>query len=315
MTVRTLTILFTDLVGSTELRLSAGERRSERSRIAHFDALRHELTRHAGQEIKTLGDGVMATFDAAADGIRCAIAMQRSTGFGRADNHGYAGLRVGLSSGDVAIEPGDCFGIPVIEAARLCAIAAGGQVVLSESTRLLARDYSDIRTLGELSLKGLAEPTLAHEATWSPDTHSSVRAVLADDSVLVREGIAQLLESAGIEVVGQAGDAQQLLRLTNELRPDLAIVDLRMPPTFTDEGLKVAAHIRSNHPATGVLLLTQELEPRYARRLAALSPTGVGYLHKESVTDLRTFTDAARCIAAGGTVFQAGLLCHEAGAK
>ena len=312
MALLTRTILFTDLVSSTQLRTAIGDRRAERLRTAHFERLRHELPRHAGREIKTLGDGIMAVFDSARQGIECGISMQQAEALCITSGDAPAPMRLGISSGDVHIEQGDCFGIPVIEASRLCAAAAGGQILISECTRLLARDYAPLRTIGARKLKGLLEPTITWEAPWSPQSPRRVRAVLADDAVLFREGVAQVLEAAGIEVVGQAGNPEQLLQLTNELRPDVAIVDLRMPPTYTIEGLEIAEQIRSDHPATSVLLLSQELEPRHARRLAAASPTGVGYLLKERVTDLRAFTDATRHIAAGGTLIQPELLTPAA---
>lgn len=119
--------------------------------------------------------------------------------------------------------------------------------------------------------------------------------------MLVREGIARVLTADGIEVIGQAGDAVALERLTAELHPDIAIVDVRMPPTFTTEGLDAARRIRRHHPDTAVLVLTQSPEPRHAEALLASSPRGVGYLLKERVSDLHDFTDIVRRVAAGDT--------------
>jgi DNA-binding NarL/FixJ family response regulator len=125
--------------------------------------------------------------------------------------------------------------------------------------------------------------------------------VLADDSVLLREGIARLLEEAGMEVVGQAGDAEDLLRKTRAHRPDVAVVDIRMPPSQTDEGLRAAHVIRAEMPGTGVLVLSQYVEEGYALELIGESAEGVGYLLKDRVADVERFVDAIRRVGHGGS--------------
>jgi DNA-binding NarL/FixJ family response regulator len=129
-----------------------------------------------------------------------------------------------------------------------------------------------------------------------------VRAIVADDSVLLREGIVRLLESGGFEVVAQAGDASHLLAAVREQRPDVAIVDIRMPPTFTDEGLRVAERIRASGDRPGVLVLTQTADSGHAMRLLGDGTRGVGYLLKDRVADVDELADAVRRVAAGGTV-------------
>jgi DNA-binding NarL/FixJ family response regulator len=129
-----------------------------------------------------------------------------------------------------------------------------------------------------------------------------VRVVLADDSVLLREGVAQLLAQAGFDVVGLAADGEGLLRLIEEQEPDVAIIDIRMPPTHTDEGLHAAREIRAGHPATGVLVLSQYVRPSYVFELLSGGAERVGYLLKDRVTDLGELTDAVNRIADGGTV-------------
>ena len=128
-----------------------------------------------------------------------------------------------------------------------------------------------------------------------------MRVVLADDSLLLREGVARLLEDAGLEVVAQAGDGEDLLRKVGAHKPDVAIVDVRMPPTHTDEGLRAAAEIRENHPETGVLVLSQYIEEAYAMELLSSNAEGVGYLLKDRVADLERFVDAVRRVGAGGS--------------
>src|SRR4029078_11665104 len=125
--------------------------------------------------------------------------------------------------------------------------------------------------------------------------------VLADDSVLLREGVAQLLEEAGFEVVAPSGQAEDLLRHVAMHKPDVAIVDIRMPPTHTDEGLRAAREIRERHPGVGVLLLSQSVEPSYAMALLETSAEGVGYLLKDRVADLEQFGTAVRRLADGGS--------------
>lgn len=129
-----------------------------------------------------------------------------------------------------------------------------------------------------------------------------MRVVVADDVLLTREGIARLLQDAGIDVVGQAEDAEGLLRNVRLDRPDVAIVDIRMPPTHTDEGLVAAQSIRTEHPEVGVLVLSQYVEPSYAMRLVEEHPERVGYLLKERVFDIATVVDALRRIVDGETV-------------
>jgi DNA-binding NarL/FixJ family response regulator len=128
-----------------------------------------------------------------------------------------------------------------------------------------------------------------------------MRVVLAEDSVLLREGIARLLEDAGFEVVGQAGTAEELLLKVRSYSPEVAIVDIRMPPTHTDEGLRAAREIREKHPETGVLVLSQYIEPEYALDLLSESAEGVGYLLKDRISDVAEFAGAVRRVAEGGS--------------
>lgn len=132
---------------------------------------------------------------------------------------------------------------------------------------------------------------------------SALRIVIADDSLLLREGIVRILERAGHEVVGVAGDAVELLAIVALTNPDVAIVDIRMPPTHTDEGLAVVRQIRATHgSAIGLLVLSQYLEPGFAQELVTEIAGGSGYLLKERVADPDVFTDAVRRVAAGQVV-------------
>lgn len=129
-----------------------------------------------------------------------------------------------------------------------------------------------------------------------------MRLVLAEDSVLLREGLSRLLHEAGFEVVGKAADGEEVIRLVEETRPDVAIVDIRMPPSYTDEGLRAAHDIRVDHPGVGVLVLSQYVDTGYVVRLMAQGADGVGYLLKDRVSDVDELADAVRRVASRGCV-------------
>jgi DNA-binding NarL/FixJ family response regulator len=129
-----------------------------------------------------------------------------------------------------------------------------------------------------------------------------MRVVVAEDSVLLREGIVRLLSEAGFEVVGQAGDAEDLVRKVSAHKPDVAVVDIRMPPTGTDDGLRAALEIRDALPGTGVLVLSQYVEEGYALDLVGDKPGGTGYLLKDRVSDVERFVEAVRRVGEGGSV-------------
>ena len=130
---------------------------------------------------------------------------------------------------------------------------------------------------------------------------NQLKVVVAEDSVLLREGLVRLLEDSGFDVAGQAGDAEDLLRKVGAHKPDVAVIDVRMPPSHTDEGLRAARKIRADHPGTGVLVLSQYVEEAYALDLLSESTESTGYLLKDRVADVDTFTDAVRRVAGGGS--------------
>jgi len=142
-----------------------------------------------------------------------------------------------------------------------------------------------------------------------------VRVVVAEDSVLLREGIAHLLEDAGHEVVGQAGNAEELILKVRSYRPDVAVVDIRMPPTQTDEGLRAAKQIRHELPQTGVLVLSAYLESEYALELLSDSAEGVGYLLKDRVSDVEQFLSAVRRVGEGGSALDPEIVSRLVGRR
>jgi DNA-binding NarL/FixJ family response regulator len=140
-----------------------------------------------------------------------------------------------------------------------------------------------------------------------------VRIVLGEDSLLLREGLARLLAETGHEVVAQAGDAEDLLRRVGGHKPDLAIVDVRMPPTFTDEGIRAALQIRERHPQVAVLVLSEHVESAYALELFAAGTDGLGYLLKQRVSDLDQFLAAVERVASGGSALDPEVVRHLLG--
>ncbi|MBA3261995.1 MAG: response regulator transcription factor [Thermoleophilaceae bacterium] len=142
-----------------------------------------------------------------------------------------------------------------------------------------------------------------------------MRVVVADDVMLTREGIARLLDEAGIDVVAQAEDAEGLLREVRLKQPDVVIVDIRMPPTHTDEGLVATQRIRADHPTIGVLVLSQYVEPSYAMRLLEEHPERVGYLLKQRVFDVAVLVDALRRINDGETVIDPTIVSRLVGRR
>ena len=137
-----------------------------------------------------------------------------------------------------------------------------------------------------------------------------MRIVLADDSVILREGLARLLRDEGFEVIAQVGTAQELLAAVDQLSPDLVIVDIRMPPSHTDEGLVAAEELRTRHPAVGVLVLSQYVEAEYALRLLERGERGAGYLLKDRVLDVTEFAAAVRRVGEGGSVVDSALVAQ-----
>jgi DNA-binding NarL/FixJ family response regulator len=142
-----------------------------------------------------------------------------------------------------------------------------------------------------------------------------VKVVIADDSTLLREGIAQLLETRGFEVVGQSENADDLLLKVRSYKPDVAVVDIRMPPTHTDEGLRAAQEIREKHPKTSVLVLSQYVEAAYAMELLSESAEGVGYLLKDRVSDIEEFAAAVRRVGEGGSALDPAIVSQLVGRR
>jgi DNA-binding NarL/FixJ family response regulator/class 3 adenylate cyclase len=332
----TVTFLFTDVEDSTGLVRELGD--AYRGVISdHRRLVRDAVAEFRGYEVDCRGDEFFLAFERATDGAAAAFAIQKAH-----NAHDWPGarpvrVRMGIHTGQPAVEEDDYVGIDVHRAARLCAASNGGQVLLSEAA-LQAIGEADVEDLGEHELKGLpgrerifqllgpeldrdfpplrrADPQ-GEPVGGAPQRDAKrLRVALADDAVLLREGIARLLTEAGFKVVGQSGTAEDLLLKVRSYAPDVAVVDIRMPPTHTDEGLRAAQEIRASHPDVGVLVLSQYVEPAYAMELLSESAEGVGYLLKDRVSDVEEFAAAVRRVAEGGSALDPALVTQLVGRR
>jgi len=310
--------MFTDIEGSTGLLQRLGTDYAavlERHRELIFVA----VTSNGGRIVDCRGDESFAAFDDGASAAAAAIAAQLALIAESWPDGVQVRVRMGLHRGRAQVVGDGYVGMAVHHAARVSQTARGNEILASAET--LENLELESVDLGEHTLKGVPRPTRlirllapglpADFPSLTADGANAatvVRVALADDSVLLREGIARLLEEEGFEIVGQSGTAEDLLVLIDETLPDVAIVDIRMPPTNTDEGLRAAREIRRRHPRTGVLLLSQYVELENAVELLADDATGVGYLLKDRVADVEEFTQSIRRVAEGGVAVDVEIL-------
>ena len=312
-----VTLLFTDIEGSTRLVQELGDAYAA-ALEQHRVAVRAALAAHGGEEIDCRGDEFSAAFGEPGAAVAAAEEIQRAQA-------GEIRVRIGIHTGEPLRIEGGYVGLDVHRAARICAAGHGGQVLLSGAAAGLLEGVR-LRDLGEHHLRGVDEPERIHQL--GPGSFPALRAdaaevglgartriVLADDSVLLREGIARLLEDAGFEIVGQAGTAEELLLKVRSYSPDVAIVDIRMPPTHTDEGLVAAKEIREKHPGTGVLVLSAHVESGYALELLQGNADGVGYLLKDRVSDVKEFAAAVKRVAEGGSALDSEVVSRLVGRR
>jgi DNA-binding NarL/FixJ family response regulator/class 3 adenylate cyclase len=333
-TTSTVTLLFTDIEGSTRLvrHLGNGYVGVLAEHSAH---LRAAFERHDGEIVDTQGDAFFAAFPSAAQAVCAAADAQRALHAHSWPEGAEVRVRIGIHSGHPLRSEGRYFGLDVNRAARICAAGRGGQVLLSHAARdelegsdpdglylhdlgvQRLKDFDDPERVYGVEIAGLGSPG---ESLRGEDEQSvpkavppAARVVLADDSVLLREGVARLLVEAGFEVVGQVDNPDDLLRRVGFSKPDVAIVDIRMPPTQTDEGLRAAKQIRERYPGVGVLVLSQYVEPGYAMELLSESSEGVGYLLKDRVSDIEEFAGAVRRVAQGGSALDPAVVSQLVG--
>jgi class 3 adenylate cyclase/CheY-like chemotaxis protein len=312
----TVTFLFTDVEASTALAHRLPHDFQD-VLVEHRSLVRAAVAERDGVEIDVRGDEFFVAFDDAAGAAHAAIATQRAISSHAWPKDAELRIRMGMHTGEAIYADKDYLGVDVHKAARICFAGHGGQILLSEATHELVPEELERRELGAYRLRGLPTPErifqlvapgLPHEfpalrgVDQDGDRPPALRVVLADDSVLLREGIALVLEHAGFEIVAQSDNADDLLRVVDEHHPEVVVTDIRMPPGHADDGLRAAEEIRRKHPETAILVLSQYAEPAYARELLGTCTSSVGYLLKDRVSDLEGFADAVRRVADGEVV-------------
>jgi DNA-binding NarL/FixJ family response regulator/class 3 adenylate cyclase len=306
--------LIADIRGFTRFTHDRGD--EEAARVAkRFGSLTGETVEPFGGTLLELrGDEALVVFDSVRSAIRAALELQARY---LSDDPGEAlPVGIGIAAGEAVPVDEGYRGGALNLAARLCGLAGAGEVIVSQELRHLAGTldgvvYSD---RGTVALKNLPDPVHLLRAAPEEDgpmgrfsgrgepEAGRLRVVVADDSVLFREGVVRVLEDAGFDVIGTAGNADELLERVRAARPDVAVVDIRMPPSHTNEGLVAAARIREELPSVGVLVLSQYVETQHAVRLLEASAEGIGYLLKDRVADVGDLADGVRRVAGGGSV-------------
>jgi DNA-binding NarL/FixJ family response regulator/class 3 adenylate cyclase len=322
----TVTFLLADVEGSTHLVQQAGPAYAGMLGDARR-ILREAAAAHGGLEVDAHGDELLCVFDDPAAGVAAALAAQRQLlGHNWPTPH-VVRVRMGLHTGDPVLTDEGYTGIDVHRVARIASSGHGGQILITEPTRAHVPEHP-ANDLGTHRFPGLTDPErvfqlvaddLPRDFPSLRDTVATLgngmRVVIADDSVLLREGVVRLLEDAGFEVPGQSGTAEDLLRHIGLYKPHVAIVDIRMPPTHTDEGLRAAQDIRERFPGTGVLVLSQYVEPGYAMDLLAETAEGVGYMLKDRISDVDQFAGAVRRVGEGGSALDPAVVSQLVGRR
>jgi DNA-binding NarL/FixJ family response regulator/class 3 adenylate cyclase len=322
----TVTFLFADVEGSTALMRAAPD--SYPSVIGDVRRiLREAIGAGGGLEVDATGDELFAVFADAPSAAGAAVTVQRAMRDNTWPPGARVRIRIGLHTGTAEVNEEGYTGLDVVRASRIASAGHGGQIVLSDSARSLVGSL-ETRDLGTHRLTGLPEPERIHQllAQGLPRDFDplrgtvatlgeAMRIVIADDSVLLREGVVRLLEEAGFAVAAQSGTADDLMRHVAMHKPDVAIVDIRMPPTHTDEGLRAAKEIRERFPETGVLVLSQYVEADYAMELLSDTAEGIGYLLKDRVSDLEQFAAAVRRVGEGGSALDPAVVNQLVGRR
>ena len=297
-----VTILFTDLVGSTSLFERHGDEAADAVRREHFGVLRGAVAEHGGRVVKSTGDGLMVAFPSAVSAVRCAVEMQRATAA-----TGELELRVGLDAGEPLPEGRDLYGTPVNVASRLCDAAGAGEILASEVVCRIAspRLAEPIEPVGALRLRGISERVAAARVRWRGDVGGQpppepaapprrINVVIADDQRLLRAGFRVILDAEpDIRVVGEAGDGRSAIDLVRRTRAHVVLMDIRMPEL---DGLQAAERIVSDPTLdTAVVMLTTFDRDEYLYE--ALRIGARGFLLKDAPAD--RLLDAVRVAASG----------------
>ena len=306
----TLTFFFSDLEDSSGLAERLGA--DYAPVLTQVRELQREVVAQAGgEEVDARGDELFSLFPEPRAAAAAAFEIQRTLAAREWPGEERVLVRIGIHCGEAERAGGGLVGIDVHRASRICQAGHGGQILVSRE--VVPRIDGEARELGEFEFRGLREPERIYQlaADGLPGDFPPLRgvrmrdrslsAVIAEDSTLLRAGLARLLEDADIDVVGQAGNPDELMLKVRSYHPDVAIVDIRMPPTQTDEGIRAAREIRVRHPETGVLVLSQHVAHTYAVELLSESAEGLGYMLKDRVADVDEFTAAVRRVAEGGS--------------
>jgi DNA-binding NarL/FixJ family response regulator len=257
----------------------------------HAERLQDICAEHDGETLASAGATALAAFRSVPSAVRCAVDLHT------ADDSARSGLQIGEADPDALARAPAAH-----ESIRLTGLARPGEILVTSLVRALASVDETLRfedaPVGEVGVSRV----LVH-----PRTTRALRVVIADDLAIVRDGLSALLRDSGLDVLAAVPDAAGLHEAVARTRPDIAITDIRMPPTFTDEGLVAAESIRAAYPETAVLVLSQYLDVGYALRLAGGNPARSGYLLKERITDSRVLLDAIGRVAEGGCVIDTSL--------
>jgi DNA-binding NarL/FixJ family response regulator/class 3 adenylate cyclase len=321
-----VTLVFTDVESSTLLVQRLGDGYAQVLND-HRRLLLDAVDASEGRVVDHRGDEFFLAFGDARQAAESVVALQQALARHDWPDGVDLRVRVGMHTGEPALRDEGYFGLDVHRAARICQAGSGGQVLVSHQTCQELDAKSELIDLGDHELPGLPDlerlyqlnvpglPTEFPPLSTARKGFRGMRVVLADDSVLLREGIARLLEDAGFEVVAQSGTAEDLLRHVGMHKPDVALIDIRMPPSQTDEGLRAAQQIRERWPECGVLVLSQYVEPAYAMELLGENAEGVGYLLKDRVSDVDEFAAAVRRVGEGGSALDPAVVSQLVGRR
>ena len=320
-----VTFLCSDIEGSTRLVQQLGD--AYAGVLADTRRVQRDAVGAAGgREIDATGDELFSAFEQPDRALDAAVAGQLGLAAHDWPQGVEVRVRMGIHTGVPMLGDDGYVGLDVHRAHRICSAGHGGQILLSEATSSLVAD-ARVLELGVHRLRDLTEPErlfqLVHDELpgtfpqlrFASGVEDAMRVVLADDSVLLREGVARLLGEAGFEVVAQSGNREDLLRHVAMHKPNVAIVDIRMPPTHTDEGVRAAKEIRERFPEVGVLVLSQYVEPTYALELLSESAEGIGYLLKDRVSDIEEFAAAVRRVGEGGSALDPAVVSQLVGRR
>lgn len=308
--------LIADIRGYTMFTQEHGDEAGARLAKEFAAQVRDGVESRGGKLVELRGDEALVAFGSAREAIQAAVALQRSfveQALQTPELPLFVGI--GLDVGE-AVEVEEGFrGGALNLAARLCSMAGPGEILATREIVHLARvvDGLDYSTRGEAKVKGMPDPVPVYKIAPIEDDPaeliaasaarpSAMRVIVADDSILLREGVARLLTDSGFAVIAQANDGDELVAAVRADPPDAVITDIRMPPTHTDEGLRAARQIRDEFPEVGVLVLSQYVETDYALDLVSEGAARLGYLLKDRVANVQEFTDAVKRVGAGGSV-------------